>query len=91
MDDDEISRETFLYLSKTIRELDIAAAFDNPEQAIRYVGNHVVDLAVLAIKMPVHKKLTQLHSYAVSGQSTIAFHCFRNYEFIVQWLTTKPC
>ncbi len=53
VDDDEISRETFLFLSKTIRELDIAAAFDNPEQAIRYVGNHVVDLAVLAIKMPV--------------------------------------
>lgn len=52
VDNDEISREISLFFADTIDVLEIVGAFSNPNDAIEYMKNHPVDLAILDVQMP---------------------------------------
>lgn len=51
VDNDEISREIFLFFAGTIDTLEIVGAFSNPDDAVEYMENHSVELAVLDVRI----------------------------------------
>ena len=52
VDDEQIMLNSFLRLSSGIPDLQIIGQFQNPEDALRFVENHPVELVFLDVKMP---------------------------------------
>lgn len=52
IDNDEVSREIILFFAGTIDRLSVVGAFHDPENAIKYMKKHPVDLAILDLQIP---------------------------------------